>query len=168
MLSDGLLTDGELEALCAELPPPPRPQGGYVPAVADGAWVQTAGMTPRVDGVLRYVGQVGAELTVEEARAAAALAVENALSAALRAAESGSRSEGSGWRFERIVHLRVYVNAVAGFAEHSAVADGASERLRSLLGDRGAAARTALGVSSLPQGAAVEVELTCSRVGGRE
>jgi enamine deaminase RidA (YjgF/YER057c/UK114 family) len=59
------------------------------------------------------------------------------------------------------VHLRVYVNATQDFGEHSAVADGASVRLRELLGERGVAARVAIGVGSLPQGAVVEVELTC-------
>ena len=168
MLSDTWLSDDAIAALRAQLPPAPRPQGGYVPAVAHGALVQTAGMTPRVDGTLQYVGQVGAELTVEQARAAAAIAAENALSAALAAAHAAGPSEPTyGWRFDRVVHLRVYVNAVAGFGEHTAVADGASERLRTLLGDRAAAARVAVGVPSLPQGAAVEVELTCARVGGR-
>jgi enamine deaminase RidA (YjgF/YER057c/UK114 family) len=164
LLSDGLLSDDELDALRAKLPPAPRPQGGYVPAVTHGPLVQTAGMTPRVDGVLQYAGQVGADLTVAQARAAAAIAAENALSAALAAAQSESPDE---WRFDRVLHLRVYVHGVAGFGEHSAVADGASERLSTLLGSRADAARVAVGVASLPQGAAVEVELTCSRVGRR-
>jgi len=172
LLSDTWLSDDELDALRAQLPPAPRPQGGYVPAVAHGAWVQTAGMTPRVDGVLQYVGQVGAEVTVEQARTAAATAAENALAAALAAGQLDGQPDGrpatpDGWRFDRVVHLRVYVNAVAEFGEHSAVADGASERLRALLGDRAAAARVAVGVASLPQGAVVEVELTCARIGGR-
>jgi enamine deaminase RidA (YjgF/YER057c/UK114 family) len=116
-------------------------------------------MTPRVDGVLTYAGRVGGDLTVDQARTAAATAVENALSAALSAVEPGR------W-FGRVVHLRVYVNATPDFGEHSAVADGASTRLRELLGDRGDAARVAVGVGSLPGGAVVEVELTCSVTGG--
>jgi hypothetical protein len=55
----------------------------------------------------------------------------------------------------------VYVNAVAGFTQHSAVADGASDRLAELLGEHGTVVRTDVGVASLPGGACVEVELTC-------
>jgi enamine deaminase RidA (YjgF/YER057c/UK114 family) len=144
----------ELDALHSRLPTPPRPQGGYVPAVVEAGTIWTAGMTPRVDGVLTYAGRVGADLTVDQAEQAAATAVENALSAALSVVPAGER-------FGRVVHLRVYVNATQDFGEHSAVADGASVRLRELLGERGVAARVAIGVGSLPQGAVVEVELTC-------
>jgi enamine deaminase RidA (YjgF/YER057c/UK114 family) len=152
-----LLSDVELEGLRQELPPPPLPQGDYTPAVVAGSLVQTAGMTPRVDGVLRHVGRVGAGLTIAEGRAAAAIAAENALSAALSVVAPGTR-------LDRVVQLRVYVNSVPGFGEHGAVADGASARLRELLGERGRAARVAVGVASLPQSACVEVELSCALV----
>jgi enamine deaminase RidA (YjgF/YER057c/UK114 family) len=112
-------------------------------------------MTPRVDGVLRYRGRVGSDLTIAEARQAAAIAVGNALSAALAALAPGQR-------LERVLRLTVYVSAGPEFTEHSAVADGASERLLDLLGDSGAAARSAVGVASLPGGAPVELELTCA------
>lgn len=117
--------------------------------------VMTAGMTPRVDGVIQYQGQVGRDLTVAEARTAAGIAADNALAAALA-------SLGRGQRLDRVLRLTVYVNAAAGFEEHTAVADGASDRLLELLGERSGAARAAVGVTSLPGGACVEVELTCA------
>lgn len=139
------------------LPGTPVPQGSYVAATATDHLVLTAGMTPRVDGVLRHVGRVGHEVTLDDARAAAAIAVSNAVAAA--SAQVGSLS-GLG----RALRLTVFVNAVEGFTQHSAVADGASERLVELLGDRGVVVRTAVGVASLPGGACLEVELTCTRV----
>jgi len=45
---------------------------------------------------------------------------------------------------------------------HTSVADGASERLHAVLGERGAAARSAIGVASLPSGAPLEVELVAA------
>jgi enamine deaminase RidA (YjgF/YER057c/UK114 family) len=151
-----LRSEEELRRL---LPPAPQPQGGYLPAVAhraDGAGlVVTAGMTPRVAGALQHRGQVGADVDLDEARQAAAIAVENALSAALAALPP----EG---RLDRVLRLTVYVNAVTGFTEHSAVADGASARLVELLGEAGGACRSAVGVASLPGGACVELELTCA------
>jgi len=63
----------------------------------------------------------------------------------------------------RALRLSVFVNATDGFTEHSRVADGASDRLVELLGERGVVVRTAVGVASLPGGACLEVELTCTR-----
>jgi enamine deaminase RidA (YjgF/YER057c/UK114 family) len=142
------------DQLFDQLPPPPRPQGGYVPAVRHGDLVITAGMTPRIDGVLTHRGQVGTDVSIEDARAAAAIAAANALSAAVSVLDSG--------QVDRVVHLAVYVNAAVGFEQHTAVADGASTWLRELLGDAGAASRAAVGVTSLPGGACVEVVLTCA------
>lgn len=138
------------------LPGTPVPQGSYVAATATDHLVMTAGMTPRVDGVLQHTGRVGREVTVEDGRAAAAIAVSNAVAAAC--AEVGSL-DGIG----RALRLIVFVNAVEEFTQHSAIADGASERLVELLGDRGIVVRTAVGVASLPGGACLEVELTCTR-----
>jgi len=116
----------------------------------------TAGMTPRVEGRLLHLGQVGAEVSLEDARTAVAIATSNAVSAV--AALVGS-TDGIG----QALRLTVYVNAVQGFTGHSQVADAASARLAELLGERGSVVRSAVGVSSLPGGACVEVELTCSR-----
>lgn len=116
----------------------------------------TAGMTPRVDGRLCHVGQVGAEVGLDDARAAAAIAVSNAVAAI-------AELLGSADAIRRALRMTVYVNAVPGFTEHSKVADGASARLLTLLGERGSVVRSAVGVSSLPGGSCVEVELTCAR-----
>jgi enamine deaminase RidA (YjgF/YER057c/UK114 family) len=138
------------------LPGAPIPQGSYVAATATDHLVLTAGMTPRVDGVLQHTGKVGREVTLHDARAAAAIAVSNAVAAAC--SHVGSLA-GIG----RALRLTVFVNAVEEFTQHSAVADGASERLVELLGERGVVVRTAVGVASLPGGACLEVELTCVR-----
>jgi enamine deaminase RidA (YjgF/YER057c/UK114 family) len=111
-------------------------------------------MTPRVEGVLQYVGRVGDAVTPDEARTAAGLAAANALAAV--AAEVGSLDA-----VERAMRLTVFINAVPDFTGHPAVADGASDRLVELLGERGVVVRSAVGVASLPGGACVVVVLTC-------
>jgi enamine deaminase RidA (YjgF/YER057c/UK114 family) len=113
-------------------------------------------MTPRVDGQLRYSGQVGGEVSVSEARTAAGIAVANAIAAVVEVV--GAQRD-----IEQTLRMTVYVNAVPGFTQHSLVADGASDRLAEILGERGLPVRSAVGVSSLPGGACVEVELTCAR-----
>jgi len=138
------------------LPPPPQPQGLYLPAADADLLILTAGMTPRVDGVLQYVGKVGQDVSVDDARAAARIAASNAVAAAAQVA-------GSVDAIRRAVRMTVYVNAIEEFAEHSAVADSASDLLREVLGERGVVVRTAVGVASLPGGACVEIELTFLR-----
>lgn len=137
------------------LPRLPDPQGRYVPAVVYGVLGFSAGMTPRIDGELTVRGIVGVDLSAEEARSAAHLAAANALSAVAHAA-------GGLGNVDRCLKLTVYIACTAAFTQHSAVADGASEALAEWLGDRGAAARTAIGVVSLPSGAPVEVELVAA------
>lgn len=140
-----------------DLPVAPRAQGAYRTATASEHLVMTAGMTPRVDGVLRHAGRLGEDVTLDEGRAAAAIAASNAVAAIVELL-------GSSDEIGRALRMTVYVNAVAGFTDHSRVADGASQRLLALLGEeRGAVVRSAVGVASLPGGACVEVELTCQR-----
>ena len=141
------------------LPKPPRAQGSYRPAAATETLLLTAGMTPRIDGVLQHVGRVGDTVSVVDAQSAAEIAAANAVSAL-------AELLGSADAIEQVLRMTVYVNATADFTEHSLVADGASQRLTELLGERGSVVRSAVGVSSLPGGACVEIELTCSRSPG--
>ena len=130
------------------------PQGAYVPVVVHGNVAYTAGMTPRRHGELLVSGVVGRDLDVDAARAAAGLAAGNALTAVVEAVgEAG---------IVRCLKLTVFIAAVDGFTAHSAVADGASAVLRERLGERGAVARSAIGVANLPSGAPVEVELVAA------
>jgi enamine deaminase RidA (YjgF/YER057c/UK114 family) len=58
-----------------------------------------------------------------------------------------------------IVKVTVYVNVFDGFTSMSQVANGASELLIEVFGEQGKHARSAIGVSELPSGAAVEVDM---------
>lgn len=139
------------------LPPAPRPMGRYRPATRHGDIVFTAGMTPRRDGELVVLGLVGGDVATDEAKRAAGIAAANALAAAAAAA-------GGVDNIERLLRLTVFIAAAPGFDQLSAVADGASDALAALLGDdeRAAAARSAIGVATLPGGAPVEVELVAA------
>lgn len=128
------------------------PQGRYVAAVVHDGIAYSAGMTPRIDGVLVVTGRVGAEVSLDAAREAAALAARNALAAVA-----------DGGHVLRCLRMTVYIAAVEGFTEHSRVADAASDALAAVLG-RAELARSAVGVAGLPGGAPVEVELTVALV----
>jgi enamine deaminase RidA (YjgF/YER057c/UK114 family) len=62
-------------------------------------------------------------------------------------------------KIRRVVKLLVLVNSDPGFTEQHLVANGASELLCEIFGDKGPHARSAFGVAQIPLGACVEIEL---------
>lgn len=143
--------DDRLRALNIRLPEPRRPLANYVPAVRTGSLVYTAGQVSAAED-REYKGKLGADLGVEEGRAAARVCALNCLAALLTAVDSLDR-------VRRIVRVGGFVNSAPGFTEQPAVMNGASDLLVEVLGEAGKHARTAVGVNELPSGFAVEVEL---------
>lgn len=130
----------------------PKPQGLYRPAKRSGNLIFTAGLTPRKDGVLILTGQVDPEKPLEYYREAARQAAGNALAAASSVLEEGKS-------LSEILSMTVMVNAPAGYTLHTRIADFASEYLVEVLGERGIGCRTAIGASSLPGDAPLEINL---------
>lgn len=144
--------ESRLRALGLDLPPPPAPVAAYVPAVRVGDLVFTSGQIPLRDGRVVYAGKVGADLTVEQGYEAARLCALNGL-AVVRALVGGLH------RVRQVVRVVGYVNSAPGFTGQPQVLNGASELLVAVFGEAGRHARSAVGVSELPLGSAVEVEL---------
>lgn len=145
--------ESRLAELGISIPPVTKPVAAYVPAVASGNLVMTAGQLPFVDGALPATGKVGAEVVAEDAAGYARTAVLNALAAAQSVI-------GSLDRVTRIVKVVVFVASAPDFTGQPAVANGASTVLGEIFGERGQHARSAVGVAVLPLDAPVEVELT--------
>jgi len=61
------------------LPNPPKPAGNYQPWILSGNLLYLSGQFPIENGVPRYVGRVGAELSEADGYAAARLAALNVL-----------------------------------------------------------------------------------------
>jgi enamine deaminase RidA (YjgF/YER057c/UK114 family) len=59
---------------------------------------------------------------------------------------------------KRILRITVYVASTPEFTEHHLVANGASNLIVGVLGDKGKHARAAFGVAALPFGAAIEID----------
>lgn len=146
---------GRIAAVLAEqgieLPQAPMPAANYVPVVISGRKAFTAGQVCSLNGSVKYIGQLGGAISIEEGQAAARLCGLNIV-AQLQAAL------GDLDRVTRIVKLTVFVNAVPGFADQPKVANGASDLMVSIFGAAGKHARSAVGVSALPLGAAVEID----------
>ena len=130
----------------------PIPQGDYVPATRYQSIIHTSGMTPRRDGVLVQTGPVPRDGPLEDFRDAVALACGNALTAA-RSLLVGEE------RISAVLSMDVFIAAEAGFTAHSKLADFASHHLRTEVGTGGIGSRAAVGVSTLPGNAPVEIRL---------
>ena len=141
-----------LAELGLQLPVAAAPLAAYVPAVRMGDLVFTSGQLPSVDGRLVATGQVGAGLSPDRAAECARTAALNALAAVVDLA-------GSLDAVVRIVKVVVFVASAPDFTGQPQVANGASELFGAVFGEHGVHARSAVGVSVLPLGAPVEVEV---------
>jgi enamine deaminase RidA (YjgF/YER057c/UK114 family) len=141
-----------LKNLGLELPTPPAPFGIYAEAVRTDSLLFLTGMLPTEGRETRFAGRLGAELNVEEARAAARLATINALAVA-------RQYLGSLDKVTRVVRLGVAVATSGDVRDQPRVADAASELLQDVFGKEKNPSRLVYGVASLPLGCPVELEL---------
>ncbi|QIG78408.1 RidA family protein [Stakelama tenebrarum] len=144
-----------IEATLAELglslPEAAAPVAAYLPVVESGGLLHISGQLPFLDGAV-MTGRLGEDRDLafgQRAAQACALMVVAQVKRAL---------QGDLSRVSRIVKLGVFVNSAPGFIEQPKVANGASELMESLFGDSGRHARSAVGVTVLPLGAAVEID----------
>lgn len=141
----------KLAELGISLPPAATPVAAFVMAAQTGNLVFVSGHIARRDGK-PLTGQLGRDLTTEEGKAAArAIAID--LLATLHA------HLGDLGRITRIVKVMCLVNAAPTFTEPHLVANGCSELLLAVFGERGRHARSAFGAAQIPLGACVEIEL---------
>jgi enamine deaminase RidA (YjgF/YER057c/UK114 family) len=125
----------------------------YVPAVRAGHLVFVSGQIPMLDGKLLAFGPVPSVVSVVQAQQAARQCVLNGLAVLEQVVAVDLES------VRHIVRLGVFVCSDAGFTEQPKVANGASELLVDIFGDRGKHARAAVGSIALPLGATVEVDM---------
>jgi enamine deaminase RidA (YjgF/YER057c/UK114 family) len=133
------------------LPPLPAAMANYVPFTLAGNLLYVSGQGPKTKDGDWVRGQVGKDLTVQQGYEAARLTGIQILAVANGALGSLSR-------VKRILKVNGFVNSGPEFRDHPVVINGCSDLFVELLGDVGRHARAAIGVSSLPQGTAVEIE----------
>ena len=125
--------------------------GAFVPYLRIGVLVFLAGHIAKTGGK-PWTGKLGAEVTTAQGKEAArAVAID--LLCTLHAAVDDLN------RIKRIVKLLVLVNSAPTFTEHHLVANGASELLIEVFGEKGMHVRSAFGVAQVPFGSCVEIEL---------
>lgn len=138
-----------LAELGIELPAAAAPVASYVPLVSYGGFAHISGQLPFVDDQI-VTGRLGENVDLEGG-IAAARACGLMILAQLNA--SGMLEN-----VEQVVKLGAFVNSASDFTDQPKVANGASDLMFEVFGEKGRHARAAVGVPVLPLGAAVEVD----------
>jgi enamine deaminase RidA (YjgF/YER057c/UK114 family) len=136
------------------LPAVGGPLGNYVHAKRVGNLLYLSGKGPPggPDGRMPK-GKLGAGVSIEEGYQHARR-VGLVLIAAIKDALDGDLG-----RVEDIVKVLGMVNAAPDFEDHPKVVNGCSDLFVEVFGERGRHARSAVGMSSLPDGIPVEIEV---------
>lgn len=142
----------KLAALGFELPPALPPRFNYIPYRRVGDLLFLAGHGPRLPDDTYRVGKITSEQQIPDAYADAQLTALNMLATIKDAIGELSR-------IKSVVKVLGMVNAAPTFTAHPKVIDGCSDLLVNVLGEAGRHARSAVGMSSLPQGISVEIEV---------
>lgn len=147
---------GDFQIAQITMPPAPAADARFIPfsiaAESGHSLVFISGQGTRLRGEFQFVGKVGREFSLEQGYQAAQICAANLLS------QIYASCDGDFSKVVRVHKLNGYVNAAPDFIEISKVVNGASDLLIETLGAAGKHARTALGVATLPNGMAVEIE----------
>jgi enamine deaminase RidA (YjgF/YER057c/UK114 family) len=134
-----------------ELPAAKPPVASYIPVSRSGNVLYVSGQISTGDnGVVE--GRLGDTMNVVQGGNAAELAALNVLS---QIVNNGGVALDD---IKRVLRITVYVASTPEFTEHHLVANGASNLIVGVLGDKGKHARAAFGVAALPFGAAIEID----------
>lgn len=147
-----ITVEDRLEAAGIILPEPAVAVANYVPYLICGNFLFISGQLPLQNGKLAMTGKVGESVSPEDATAAARLCAINLLAQA-KAALGGELG-----RISRVVKLGAFVASASDFTGQPQVANGASDLMVEIFGDKGRHTRAAVGTNVLPLDAPVEIE----------
>jgi len=145
------IIEERLRKLNLDLPSVPSPLGRFVHGVQHGNLLYLSGQGPLLANGLLAQGKVGADVSLDEA-------IEHARFVGLVLVSAMRELTGSLDRIDRIVKVLGLINAVPDFQNHPQVINGCSNLFHEIFAERGEHARSAIGVSSLPNGISVEIE----------
>jgi enamine deaminase RidA (YjgF/YER057c/UK114 family) len=146
------MIEEKLNELGFSIPEAPKPLASYISVTRVSNLVFTAGQIPMSKGELKFKGKVGSEQSLENGVKAAELCTINCLS--VIKSEIGSLDN-----IKKIIKVTVFVNSADSFSDQPKVANGASDLLVSIFGEKGKHVRSAVGVNELPIDSSVEIEM---------
>ena len=135
-----------------ELEDASSPAGNYVPYIITNKLVFISGQLPFKQGKIPITGIVGETVSSDDAVEMAKLCAL-ALISQLKSACHGDLDKVS-----RVVKLGGFVASSSSFTAQPTIINGASDIMVKVFGDQGKHSRFAVGVSSLPLNAPVEIE----------
>ena len=141
-----------LEELGITLPLAATPVANYVTTVQTGNLVFTSGHGPGTGEGKIYKSQLGTDAEIEDG-------YQSARQVAINLIGTLKQVLGDLDRIQRIVKVVGFVNSALTFTDQPAVVNGASDLFVEVFGDRGKHTRSAVGMSQLPGGIPVEVEM---------
>ncbi|HXQ68495.1 MAG TPA: RidA family protein [Alphaproteobacteria bacterium] len=145
--------EGRLKELGIALPKVGSAMGTYVHAKRVGDLLYLSGKGPLYPDGKMPKGKLGAGMSVEEGYRHARQ-VGLVLISAMKEALGGELD-----RVTDVIKVLGMVNAAADFEDHPKVINGCSDLFVEVFGERGRHARSAVGMSSLPAGIPVEIEV---------
>lgn len=149
-MNEQTITDN-LIRLGLTLPTPGKPKANYESIIRSGNQLYISGqVSENADGLIK--GRLGETLDVDQGQKAAEACGLMILARIANSAEIPLHT------ITRILKLNVMVNSTPDFTDQPLVANGASDLLVNVLGDKGRHTRSAFGVATLPLGVAVEID----------
>ena len=142
----------KLKAMGLSLPALSVPVANYVPIVRHGDMIFLSGHIPRNPDGSPVNGRIGENISTSQA-------YELARQVTLSLLSTIQSEIGDLDNVKRIIKMVCIMNASPDYTEHPTVANGASDLLVGVFGDRGKHARVALGAESLPGGVPIDIEL---------
>ena len=143
----------KLKELGIMLPPATQPIANYVKYVRVGNLIYLAGHGPQKSDGSYVMGKLGLNLTIDEGYKAAYETGVNII-ATLKDAIGDLN------KVKRFVKVLGMVNSSDDFKDQPKVMNGFSDLMVDVFGERGKHVRAAVGMNALPNGIAVEVEMT--------
>jgi enamine deaminase RidA (YjgF/YER057c/UK114 family) len=144
--------EARLAELGLQLPPIPKPAGVYKPVVVSGNMAYVSGHGPLKSDKTMLTGRVGADVDLEAG-------VRSARQTGLAILATLRDHFGTLDHVVRVVKILGMVNCTSDFKDHPKVINGCSELFRDLWGEEnGVAARSAVGMGSLPGNITTEIE----------
>lgn len=142
-----------LKKLNISLPTPTAPLANYAAAkISDDGTLSISGQIPlKSDGTI-LTGTLGTTLNTDDGYQAARLCAINVI------AQVSLALEGQLERVKECLKLSIFIASSPNYSQHSKVGNGASDLIVDVFGEIGKHTRSAVGVSSLPFSACVEVE----------
>jgi enamine deaminase RidA (YjgF/YER057c/UK114 family) len=148
------MVEKKISQLGLELPEAPKlpPDFGFDSVIVHENWAYISGAMPFVNGELPYAGKVGDTVSIEEAQETARICIMNALS-------SLKDKIGSLDKVKKVVKITGFVSSASGLTDQALVMNAATDLLRSIFGEKGVHARTAVGVAVMPLNTPIEIEM---------